>query len=171
MTDTLRWALQGSPADGDSRAYRSALGRFATGVTVVTCRDAAGRPAGLTVNSFTSVSLDPALVLWCLERTSPSLNAFTTSGHFAINVLDADQQPLSDLFADPEADRFAGLAVEDGLGGAPLLPGCLARFECALHALHDGGDHVILVGAVRRYAERPGNPLLYFSGEYRRVGG
>lgn len=165
------WADAAAPAGADGRAYRQALGRFATGVTVVTCRDATGRPAGLTVNSFTSVSLAPPLVLWCLEKTSPSLAMFTTCGHFAINVLDASQRPLSDVFADPAADRFAGLPVEDGLGRAPLLPGCLAQFDCALDAVHDGGDHVILIGAVRRYRQRAGDPLIYFGGGYRDLGG
>lgn len=161
-----------------SRQFRDALGCFATGVTIVTGRAADGRPVGLTANSFTSVSLAPPLVLFCLDRRAESLPAFTQGRHFAINVLRADQEHLSTRFANPTIDRFADLAVETWETGCPILSDTLVSLECDLHASHDGGDHLILVGLVRglrssepeRPPQRPGRgPLLYYRGGYRRV--
>lgn len=154
----------------DARTLRDALGCFATGVTVVTAMSEAGEPAGLTVNSFTSVSLDPPLLLVCISETSGSYDLFRTTTHFAVNVLHIGQQPTSHRFATAESDRFAGALWERGASGAPILTNALATFECARHACHEGGDHIILVGAVERARFEPQrDPLLYFRGKYRRL--
>jgi len=154
-----------SPGD-----FRAVLGRYATGVTVVTTRTATGEPVGLTVNSFTSVSLDPPLVLFCLDRGAGSLPAFETSGAFAVNILAAGQETLSNRFADPDAARFGADATAAWSTGAPILADALAALDCALHARHDGGDHIILVGRVLQLAVlSDGDPLVYWRGAYRRL--
>lgn len=149
----------------DTRDFRRALGQFATGVCIVTARDQAGHPTGLTVNSFASVSLEPPLVLWSLARSSSVFAAFDAAPHFAVNVLAADQLDLSNRFASP-GERFTGLEWEEGHHGLPLLRGCLANFECTVAARHEGGDHIIFIGEVARYDARPGEPLLYSGGRY-----
>ncbi|MBP6503654.1 MAG: flavin reductase family protein [Rhodoferax sp.] len=151
----------------DSRALRNALGRFATGVTIVTAIDMDGHPIGLTVNSFSAVSLDPALVLWCLDNSSHNLAAFRKASHFAVNILAADQQEISNRFATWPADRFAGLVWQPGAGGAPLFPGCCATFEVANETDHAAGDHTIFIGRVERFTETPDlAPLLFHAGRY-----
>lgn len=155
-----------SPGD-----FRAVLGRFATGVTIVTARAAGGEPVGLTVNSFTSVSLDPPLVLFCLDRTAGSLPAFEAAQGFAVNILGADQEAVSTRFADPEAARFSVDGVETWSTGSPILSDAVAALDCTVHARHDGGDHVILVGRVQRLAVMSeGEPLVYWRGGYRRLG-
>ncbi|MCB1959333.1 MAG: flavin reductase family protein [Rhodocyclaceae bacterium] len=156
-------------SDDPQRALRDNLGMFATGITVVTTRLPDGTPVGLTVNSFNSVSLQPPLIVWSLATHLPSVNAFVDCEHYAINVLAEDQQALSQRFATRDVDKFAGLAVRDGLGGAPLLAGCCAWFECRNTTRHDGGDHLMFVSEVIRHAREPRPPLLYFAGEYRRL--
>lgn len=154
----------------DARTLRDALGCFATGVTVVTTLDEAGQPVGLTANSFTSVSLEPPLLLVCIAKTAGSLEAMEAAENFAVNVLHIGQQPTSNLFAKSGEDRFASTPWSRGHNGAPLLSGALVNFECRRHALHDGGDHVILVGEVIRARFEPRrDPLLYFRGKYRRL--
>ena len=154
----------------DARTLRDALGCFATGVTVVTTLDEEGQPVGLTANSFTSVSLDPPLLLVCIAKSAGSLNAMEAAENFAVNVLHIGQQPTSNLFAKSGEDRFAATPWRRGHNGAPLLSGALANFECRRHALHEGGDHVILVGEVVRARFEPRrDPLLYFRGKYRRL--
>lgn len=151
----------------DPRSLRSALGRFATGVAVVTTvAPGDGTPIGLTVNSFSSVSLDPPLVLWSLMRRSSSLPVFLDVARFAVNILATDQQDVANRFASRLVDRFAGLDWEAGLGGVPLLPGCLARFECATHRTVEAGDHVMVLGRVERFEHAEGLPLLFFSSRY-----
>lgn len=150
----------------DIREFRNALGSFATGVTVVTTRDADGVDIGLTANSFNSVSLDPPMVLWSLSKTSFSLPAFLKAQCFAVHILAADQQVLSEKFAKRGADKFAGLKIERGEGGVPLLDGCAARFECRMAFRHDGGDHEILVGEVLRFAHFDRAPLIFHGGRY-----
>ena len=150
----------------DPRELRQALARFATGVAVATTLSADGRPIGLTINSFSSVSLDPPLVLWSLSRGSPSLPAFVRARHFAVNLLGEEQQDLSERFSRPQADRFAGLDWSAGVGGAPVLPGCLASFECRSSSQIPSGDHVILLGHVERFRFRPGAPLIFFASRY-----
>lgn len=157
---------------GDTRALRGALGGFATGITVVTVCGASGEWVGLTVNSFNSVSLEPPLVLWSLSLASPNCEAVRQATHFAVNVLAADQEEVSQRFASKIADKFDGIACTVGDAGVPLLPGCCAWFECRTVARHPGGDHLILVGEVERFAAEPGRaPLLYFGGAYRRLAG
>ena len=150
----------------DPRALRHALGRFATGITVVSTRTPAGKLEGLTANSFSSVSLDPPLVLWSLRREAPSLGGFLDGGWFAINVLASHQADLSRHFATPAPDKFADLPWVEGLGGCPLLPGCLARFECRTETTVEAGDHIIIIGRVTRATYRDGEPLLYNAGRY-----
>ena len=154
----------------DARTLRDALGCFATGVTVVTAFDTGGEPVGLTANSFASVSLDPPLLLVCIARTSSSLKALESAGHFAVNVLHIGQQPASSLFAVPGEDRFRQTPWQRGRHDAPVLSNALANFECRRHQMHDGGDHIILVGEVLRATFDPRrDPLLYFRGKYRRL--
>jgi 3-hydroxy-9,10-secoandrosta-1,3,5(10)-triene-9,17-dione monooxygenase reductase component len=148
---------------------REAFGAFATGVTIVTARDGDGTPVGMTVNSFTAVSLAPPLVLWCLQRGVPPGDAFVRASHFAVHVLDASQRALSDRFADPSTlgRRFDGVAVEDGMAGLPLLAGCPTRLPCETVQRHDAGDHLILVGRVLAIEHRAAPPLLFHGGQYR----
>ena len=153
----------------DSRAFRTALGNFATGITVVTARAADGRPIGPTVNSFNSVSLEPPLVLWSLARSLPFAADFENCDHYAINVLAEDQQDLSQRFASRLEDKFAGLAFSEGLGGAPLLDGCCARFECRNTVRHPGGDHVVFISEVERFDRAERAPLVFHAGAYRRL--
>lgn len=147
----------------DSRGYRSALGAFATGVTIVTTDSDEG-PVGITVNSFSSVSLDPPLVLWSPAKGSNRFRHFAKAQHFAIHVLHSHQRYICEGFARSKT-AFDGLDWEVGKHGVPIIGGCLACFECDLEASHDAGDHVIQVGRVRRAAFREGAPLLFQSGK------
>ncbi|MDR1463253.1 MAG: flavin reductase family protein [Azoarcus sp.] len=156
-------------AAADGREFRNALGCYATGIAVVTLRTPPGDLLGLTVNSFNSVSLAPPLVVWSLSNASSFLAAFEASEYYAINVLAADQRELSQRFASRTEDRFGGLALDEGLGGAPLLPACCARFECRNATRHAGGDHVVFIGEVERFDYREGEPLIYFGGAYRQL--
>lgn len=149
-----------------ARDLRQALARFVTGVAIVTAADPDGTPFGLTINSFSSVSLDPPLVLWSLSCRSSRREAFLAAGHFAVNVLGAGQQELSARFAHPLEDRFGGVEWSSGLGGAPVLAGCIAAFECAAAGHIPAGDHLILLGRVERFEHRPGTPLVFFARSY-----
>jgi flavin reductase (DIM6/NTAB) family NADH-FMN oxidoreductase RutF len=154
----------------DQRTLRDALGCFATGVTVVTCLAADGAPAGLTVNSLTSVSLDPPLLLVCIAKDAASAPAFLASRHFAINVLQTAQQPASIRFSTRHEDRFGPNDWSPGELGAPVLKQSLGVFECESYAIHDGGDHHILLGRVIKATfDTALDPLLYFRGRYRRL--
>jgi len=156
----------------DSLAYRQAMGRFATGVTVVTTLDAGGAPVGVTVNSFSSVSLAPPLVLFCLDRQAWAFPALTEARHFAVNVLRASQQRLSEAFSNSHVNVWDEVAYERGRRGCPILAGCLANIECRLDRLHDGGDHVILVGRVETIAcAEAESPLVFYRGRYSRLDG
>lgn len=156
----------------DTRALRNALGRFATGIAIVTAIDPDGHPIGLTVNSFSAVSLQPALVLWCLDNGSHNLEAFRKASYHAINILSAEQQDLSNRFATWPADRFVGLPWHAGVGGAPVFPGCCASFEVANESALPGGDHTIFVGRVEKFSEAPElAPLLFHAGQYRKLAG
>lgn len=152
------------------RDFRSALGSFATGVTVITARAPNGEPIGMTISSFNSVSLDPPLILWSLALTSPNIEVFRAASHYAVNVLSVDQQSLSDRFASRSADRFSGVAVREGLSGVPLLDGCCAWFECTNEAHYPGGDHLIFVGHVEQFAQDDAqSPLIFHNASYRRL--
>ena len=157
-------------AGSDPRTLRDAMGCFATGVTIVTALDAAGVPVGLTANSFTSVSLEPPLLLVCIANSSGTAPALREAGHFGVNVLQIGQQPASNRFATRGADRFANLPWAPGQTGVPLLGSSLVSFECERESLHEAGDHFILVGRVVRAQFEPHrDPLLYFRGKYRRL--
>lgn len=153
----------------DPRDLRNAFGRFATGVTVVTAAGREGTMAGVTVNSFCSVSLDPPLVLWCLAKGAPSARTFLSASHFAIHVLGEHQAHLSTRFSRPAPNKFAGLHVTRGAGGAPLLPDVAALFECAAEQRHDAGDHWIMLGRIERYTHESHAPLVFHTGAYRRI--
>ncbi|AHG18584.1 flavin oxidoreductase [Chania multitudinisentens RB-25] len=153
----------------DSRAFRRALGNFATGVTVVTAATQDGTRVGVTANSFNSVSLDPPLVLWSIDKRSGSYPVFEQANHFAINVLAADQVDLSNRFARPSEDKFAGIEVDMGAGNAPLLVDCAARFQCEKYQQIDGGDHWILIGKVVAFDDLGRAPLVYHQGAYSMV--
>jgi flavin reductase (DIM6/NTAB) family NADH-FMN oxidoreductase RutF len=154
----------------DPRTLRDALGCFATGVTVVTCLDDQGNPAGLTVNSFTSVSLDPPLLLVCIAKPAASAAALIAAPNFAINVLQTGQQPASIRFSTRDEDRFGATPWSCGEAGAPILKDSLGVFECERFAVYDGGDHHILVGQVIKASfDTSVDPLLFFRGRYRRL--
>ena len=153
----------------DPHAFRDALGSFVTGVTIVTARDGEGRPFGLTANSFNSVSLDPPMVLWSLSLKSRTLPVFRDAQTWAVHVLAADQQDMSDRFATPGESKFDGLAVADGPEGAPLLEGYAARFGCRARFEYEGGDHAIFLGEVVDFDRREAEPLIYHGGSYGRV--
>jgi len=156
-----------SPTSIDSLKFRAALGMFATGVTIVTARGADGSLVGLTANSFNSVSLNPQLVLWSLGRLAGSMPVFSRGSHYAINLLAAEQQDLARRFATRDIDRFAGVAWREGAGGAPVLDGVAAVFECANRSQYEEGDHVIFVGEVENCFAREGaQPLIFHGGRY-----
>lgn len=147
--------------------FRAALGRFATGVTIVTARSVQGDLVGLTASSFNSVSLSPPLVLWSLARMAGSLPVFSTGSHYAINILAADQKDLAERFAGRSPDRWAGVDFTEGAAGAPLLRGAAASFECFNRSRYEEGDHVIFVGEVERCSHREGaSPLLFHGGRF-----
>jgi 3-hydroxy-9,10-secoandrosta-1,3,5(10)-triene-9,17-dione monooxygenase reductase component len=146
--------------------FRRALGCFATGVTVVTTRQQDGSPCGLTASAFTSVSLEPPLVLVCVDKKSDSYPHFGPAGVFAVNVLDEDQQAISSRFATSGGNKFTGLAYTWSEIGAPILERRLAVLECRIVHTYEGGDHVIYVGEVMRAEAGTGRPLLYYCGRY-----
>ena len=152
------------------QAMRIALGRFATSVTIITCADAQGRWTGLTVNSFAALSLAPPLVLWSLRLASPSLAAFRAARHFAVNVLADTQVEMSRRFASPQDDKFGAGHWTAGQGGAPVLSGCSAVFECEVQAQHEAGDHWLFIGQVLRVDDQGVAPLLFQAGHYHLLG-
>ncbi len=152
------------PGPQTSRAYRDALGCFGTGVTVVTARGADG-PLAMTANSFASVSLEPPMVLWCAAKRSLRHAAFAAATDYAIHVMARDQRHIALHFAR-SGHEFDTVSWRENATGVPILRGCLARFECRRHALHDAGDHTIIVGRVLRAARRPGTGLMYKRGQY-----
>lgn len=155
------------PPQFSSTEFRTALGMFATGVTIVTARASDGTLVGLTANSFNSVSLAPPLVLWSLSQAASSMDAFRKGSHYAINILGADQQALAQRFATRGVDRFADVDFVEGTCGAPLLAGAVATFECFNRSRYVEGDHVIFVGEVEHCAHRAGAaPLLYHGGKF-----
>ena len=149
---------------------RSVLGRFTTGVTIVTCIDALGLRVGLTANSFNALSLAPPLVLWSLRTASPSMAAFRVAPHFAVNVLAESQVDLSRRFASKNDNRFADGVWSAGLGGVPVLAGAVAVLQCQAFAQHEWGDHVLFIGQVLAATESPVAPLVYQAGHYHLLG-
>ncbi|MGH3433122.1 MAG: 3-hydroxy-9,10-secoandrosta-1,3,5(10)-triene-9,17-dione monooxygenase reductase subunit [Thermocrispum sp.] len=150
----------------DPRRFRTILGHFCTGVTVVTGHGADG-PVGFACQSFAALSLDPPLVLFCPSKTSGAWPAIAATGHFAVNVLGAEQRDVSTVFGSRGADRFAGVDWRSAGSGAPILDGVLTWIDCAIHAVHDGGDHYIVVGRVLTLGHAaPERPLLFYRGGY-----
>ncbi len=149
----------------NTRGFRDALGNFATGVTIVTARGPDGSLAGITANSFNSVSLDPPLILWSLDRSSPSLKVLEDSSHFCVHILSDEQSDLCMRFAKSGEDKFTGVEYREGRGGAPVFDGALAVFQCRNVVHHEGGDHVIIVGEVEEFDVHEGEPLIFFRGQ------
>ncbi len=149
----------------DPRELRNALGSFATGVAIVTTSQD-GHDVGMTINSFNSVSLDPPMVLWSLAKSSASLDIFTNSGYFAIHILSAEQQDMSQRFATRGIDKFAGVEVERGEGNVPIIQGCSAVFHCKTTYKYEGGDHEIFVGEVLKFEHFQKSPLVFHAGKY-----
>ena len=152
---------------GGGQALRDCLRNFATGVAVITTLGDEGRPVGLTVNSLTSVSLDPPLVLWCLDRDSECTELFELGHHFAVNILGAPQEPLARRFSDRPEDRFKDVPTLDGADGPPLFDGAVSILECTVTGVTDGGDHLIIVGKVRRCRDRDGPALMFHNGSFK----
>ncbi len=150
-----------------SEEFRRACGRFATGVTIASVVDNQGIPHGLTVSSFTSVSLEPPLILICLGHAVSVIDAFRASPYFGINVLAEDQRELSERFARKGSDRFNGISWEVGKTGVPLIPGVLAAIECHVHQRITSGDHDIFIGEMLEARVSGGDPLIYFASQYR----
>ncbi len=156
----------------DPEDFREALGCFATGVTVITAVGPRGELIGITVNSFNSVSLDPPLILFSPNRRAYSLRSFLSTQAFAVNILRAGQEKISDRFARALEDKFSGIDHELWDSGCPILTAALASFECKIRHTYHGGDHVIFVGEVLRLCHDPeGQPLLFHGGKYRGVTG
>lgn len=155
----------------DAAGLREAFGQFATGVAVVTARTVHGRRLGMTINSLSSVSLEPAMLLWSLRRASRDHAEFTTQvERFAVHVLGERQTDLCERFMRRHPDRFEDLETVDSAYGVPLLDHCLARFECRLHQCVDAGDHSILIGGIEAVEQQPGEPLLFHCGRFARLG-
>lgn len=159
----------GDPALVEPGLYRRTCAQFATGVTVVTALDSEGHPHGLTVNSFSSVSLDPPLVLVIIDLRNAILGHFISSEWFAINVLAEHQEDLSRRFSSPSENRFLGVEWTKGVSGVPLLTGVLAQLECSVVRTFEAGDHTVLIGEVRGANYREGKPLVFFDSEYREL--
>ncbi len=153
----------------DPKAFRRALGNFATGVTIMTAQNAQGERVGVTANSFNSVSLDPALILWSIDKNSSSYRIFAEATHFAVNILSAAQIELSNKFARRAEDKFAGVDFEQGAGLSPMFKNCSAVFECEKFNIVEGGDHWIIIGKVIQFHDHGRSPLLYHQGAYSAV--
>ena len=153
----------------DARELRRVMGYFCTGVTVITTRDDAGRPFGLTANAVTSLSLVPPLLLVCVDRKAESHAHFFTSKVFVVNILSEEQESLSRRFAVSGGDKFTDVPCHPGRLGAPVLDGTLAHLECRIVETHEGGDHVIHLGEVDHAEVHDGRPLLFFQGKYARL--
>ena len=151
----------------DARELRNAMGLFATGVTIITTKDATGKPFGLTANAFSSLSLDPPMLLICVDKGVDCYDCFEESRVFAVNFLSLAQEELSTRFATKGIEKFAGLTYRLGELGVALLDGALAHFECTVAYAYEGGDHTIYVGEVQRLVTSPGDPLLFYQGKYR----
>lgn len=157
------------PVSIDPVALRRAFGTFLTGVTVITTYDAEGRPRGMTANSFTSVSLDPPLLLVCVGKGASSFPAFETSDCFAVNLLHEDQRDLSNLFASKSSDKFSDVAHDRVHTGAPILADSLTWFDCSVHQRVEAGDHLVLIGQVHAFGTSPRAPLAFCRGRYAAV--
>lgn len=158
-----------APRPLDAAAFRAALARFASGVTVLTLRGADGRDHGMTATAFSSLSLDPPLVLVCVGQAASIAPAVAAATHFAIHLLSADQETLARRFSEKDTDRFEGISLQRGIGELPLLDGALARLQCRVRERHPGGDHQIVVGEVLNADAADGDPLLYYHSRYAKL--
>lgn len=158
------------PKPLDPREFRDVLGCFATGVTVVTTCGDDGAPVGLAVNSFASVSLDPAEILWSITSSAPSRSAFETCGAFAVNIMGEQDKESTLQFARPSDDKFGGVAWKRGWRDVPVLTSALATLECDVKQMIPCGDHHIVVGSVRAIDRRDGDPLLFYRGQFASLG-
>lgn len=149
--------------------FRRAMGSFASGVNIVTARGDENAPLGITVSAFSSLSLEPPLILICIDKRASLHDHLSEGRHFAVNILAEDQQSLSARFASRDADRFNGIKCVEGANGSPLIEGALAHIECRVVAAYPGGDHTIYVGEVEATQVTDGNPLAYFRGRYSRL--
>ena len=154
----------------DSQTFRAAMGRLATGVTVLAARERDGRLVGMTASAVTSLSLEPPMLLACIGHAAAAHQALTQGDRFTVNMLAAGQQELSGRFASREPQRFDDIACDETPSGLPWLPGALACLECRRDAVHEGGDHSIVTGVIEWARTADGDPLLYFLGGYRRIG-
>lgn len=157
------------PKEIDPRAFRRALGNFATGVTIVTAKGVDGTKVGVTASSFNSLSLDPPLILWSSKKDARSCAVFEEASHFAVNILAADQLEMSNHFARQQEDKYAGVDWEEGIGGAPIFPNCAGRFQCKMYDKLEGGDHWIFVGKVVEFDDFGRPPLCFHQGSYAMV--
>ncbi len=157
--------------DIDPKAFRRALGNFATGVTIITTQALDGTKIGVTASSFNSLSMDPPLILWSSIKDTPSCKIFESATHFAVNILASDQMDMSNHFARQQDDKFAGVEWEEGLGGSPIFPNCAGRFQCEAYDKLDGGDHWIFVGRVILFDDFGRSPLCFHQGSYSMVFG
>jgi len=153
----------------DPKAFRRALGNFATGVTIITTRGPDGTNIGVTASSFSSLSLDPPLILWSSIKETPSCKVFESASHFAVNILASDQMEMSNHFARQQEDKFAGIEWQEGIGGSPIFPDCAGRFQCESYNKLDGGDHWIFVGRVLAFDDYGRSPLCFHQGSYSMV--
>jgi flavin reductase (DIM6/NTAB) family NADH-FMN oxidoreductase RutF len=153
----------------DSRAFRDALGSYPTGVAVITTLDESGKAIGMTVNSFSSVSLDPPLVLWSIDKKSAFFDVFSHADHYAVHVLRSDQKQLSHDFSSEDPDHFAEIEYDKGIANLPLLKSCSALFQCKVRSRYDEGDHVILIGRVLDIRNFPAESLVFVEGGYKRI--
>ncbi|MCD9187038.1 MAG: flavin reductase family protein [Pyrinomonadaceae bacterium] len=149
--------------------FRAALGRFASGVTVVTTKDDSGKLFGITVSAFCSVSLEPPLILACIEKRAGSHHAFQQSKAFVVNILREDQQAVSNHFASHLEDKFVNVEYDTGIGNLPVLRNCLANLECRLHDSYESGDHTIFIGQIEKATVSEENPLIYWHSKYREL--
>lgn len=153
----------------EPRKLRAAFGQFATGVAVVTTRALDGRLVGLTINSFSSLSLDPPLITWSLVKHSPNLQVFIDAPNFAINILSEDQNGIASQFATPDKDKFINIDSDLNAHGVPLLANALAHFECSLLRIYEGGDHLMFVGKVEKFNTFERRPLLFHGGAFKKI--
>ena len=149
--------------------FRAALGQFPSGVTIVTTKDADGRLHGLTVSAFASVSLEPPMILVCVDKRAGSHSAFTESGAFVVHILAEEHEHHSNQFASHSSDKFDGIEYRNGIAEIPILENTLVALECRLAHAHEGGDHTIFVGEIERAEIKDGNPLIYWQGDYRKL--
>ena len=149
--------------------FRKALGNYATGVAIISARNLHGDPIGITVNSFASVSLEPPLVLWSVDKISLQCDAFVNCEHYAVHILQEDQQQLARIFSDDDADKFNGLEMEFGVADLPLLNDCPVLLQCKVVNVYEEGDHFILIGSVVDVRVETADPLIFFSGAYTRL--